>query len=285
MDIQIIDTHIHIWDLEKARYTWLDQDTSILNKTYTVEEFDSVREEVGVSKGILVQAANHIEDTDLMLQAAVKTKWITGVVGWLPLLQPEETEKLLAGKYFRHQYFKGVRHLIHNEADTAWLLQEKVIESLKLLVQYNLPYDVVGVIPAHIETAIKVAEKVPGLKMVFDHLNQPPIATKKFGQWGDLMKEAASHQNFHAKISGLGTASGNFEGWTNHDLKPYIEFVLENFGENRCFCGGDWPVSLLAGGYAKTWNSYQIILSSLLNNSAKPKVFSENAERFYGLKV
>jgi L-fuconolactonase len=29
------------------------------------------------------------------------------------------------------------------------------------------------------------------------------------------------------------------------DIKPYIAFALEQFGSDRCFCGGDWPVSLL----------------------------------------
>jgi L-fuconolactonase len=50
--------------------------------------------------------------------------------------------------------------------------------------------------------------------MVFDHLNQPPISTnERFGKWGQLMSVAANHKNFYAKISGLGTASGNFSGW------------------------------------------------------------------------
>ena len=62
--------------------------------------------------------------------------------------------------------------------------------------------------------------------MVFDHLSQPPIATnEKFGSWGELMKEASQHKNFYAKISGLGTASGNFKNRNADDIKPYIEFA------------------------------------------------------------
>jgi L-fuconolactonase len=48
------------------------------------------------------------------------------------------------------------------------------------------------------------------LQIVLDHLNQPPVSTKQqFGEWGDLVKEAASHQNIFAKISGLGNAANN----------------------------------------------------------------------------
>ena len=87
-------------------------------------------------------------------------------------------------------------------------MQEGVVESLKMLARYNLTFDVVGIIPEHIETVLKVAEKVPELRMVFDHINQPPIATQeKFGRWGHLMKQAAKHPNLYIKISGLGTAS------------------------------------------------------------------------------
>ena len=119
--------------------------------------------------------------------------------------------------------------------------------------------------------------------MVFDHLNQPPIASnERFGKWGELMKEAAKHENFYVKISGLGTTA-NKQVWDAADLKPYIEFVIDQFGADRCFCGGDWPVSLLAGSYIKTWNAYKTILSSLLSDSDLEKVYYENAKRFYKL--
>lgn len=284
MPERLIDTHIHVWNHDKAEYEWLKNDTSILKRSYNIEEIAEERLQAGVTEGVLVQAANNFEDTDWMLEVAEHTSWITGVVGWLPLMDPEAAERALTKKYASNKYFKGVRHLIHDEPDTKWLLQDEVIESLKILARYNIPYDVVGVLPAHIETALIVAGKVPGLKMVFDHLNQSPISTKeKYGVWGELMTEAAKRQNFYAKISGLGTASKNFENWLADDIQPYVEFVLEKFGEDRCFCGGDWPVSLLAGSYVGTWNTYKQVLSSLLNEEAKEKVFYKNAQAFYSL--
>ena len=179
MSDHIIDTHIHIWDLDQADYLWLKGDTSILNRNYELSELEESRVAAGVTEGILVQAANNPEDTDWMLRVAAGTDWIKGVVGWVPLQDPLATEKVLAEKYIRNPYFKGVRHLIHNEADPGWLLQATVIESLGILADHGLSYDVVGVIPAHITTALKVAEKVPELRMVFDHLNQPPIGRKE----------------------------------------------------------------------------------------------------------
>lgn len=280
----MIDTHLHIWNFSKAKYPWLDGNETILNRTYLIEELSAERIAVGVTKAVLVQASNNFEDTDWMLENAATVDWIAGVVGWLPLQEPELVANVLQNKYLKNNYFKGVRHLIHDESDPQWLLQPAVIESLKLLAQHNIPYDVVGVLTTHIETVLKVAELVPDLRMIFDHLNQPPIASnQKFGKWGELMQEASKNKNFYAKISGLGTTTGNMENWTEDDLKPYINFVIQEFGVDRCFCGGDWPVSLLAGSYTKTWTAYKNIIKALVNESAQKKIFESNAVQFYNL--
>jgi L-fuconolactonase len=233
---------------------------------------------------VLVQAANNLEDTDIMLAVAEKTEWIKGVVGWLPLMNPDETERLLDEKYAKHAYFKAVRHLIHDEANPKWLLQHEVLESLGILSDYNIPYDVVGVLPEHIATVLEVAEEIPDLKMVFDHMNQPPISAKeKFGTWGELMKLAATRKNLYVKISGLGTCSKTTD-WEAEDIQPYVAFAFEQFGTDRCFCGGDWPVSLLAGNYSRTWKIYREVIDTLLKEEDRNKVYYANAADFYQLK-
>jgi L-fuconolactonase len=171
----IIDTHIHIWDLDKAAYPWLKGDESIINRTWNIEELEEERKVAVVTEGVLVQASGNFEDTALMLETAAKTEWIKGVVAWLPLMNISATQNVLEEKYLGNKYVKGIRHQIHDEADTKWLLQDTVIESLKLLAKHDIPFDVVAVKPAHIETALEVAAKVPDLRMVFDHLSQPPI--------------------------------------------------------------------------------------------------------------
>ncbi|MEO8415597.1 MAG: amidohydrolase family protein [Ginsengibacter sp.] len=284
MSQHIIDTHVHQWNLEKVEYEWLKGDTSILNKTYSIEELSPQLDKAHVTEGILVQAANNFADTDMMLETAAGTGWINGVVGWLPLMDPDATEKVLTEKYLNNTYFKGCRHLIHNETNAEWLLQDNVMESLKILAAYNIPYDIVGINNEHLKIAIAIAQKLPELKMVFDHLNQPPIAAKEtFGLWGELMQAASQHKNLYAKISGLGTTAGNGKDWTKDDLKPYIMFVLEHFGTDHCFCGGDWPVALLAGPYEKAWLACQQILSEELSAEQQDQLLYQNAISFYNL--
>ena len=283
MPKKTIDTHVHIWQLDQSPYGWLKAAPPLLNRNYSIDTLEADRRAAGITAGILVQADNTIADTEWMLQVAEKTDWITGVVGWLPLTDPAATAALLENTYGKHPYFKGVRHLIHDEKDARWLLQDTVLESLQLLARYHIPYDVVGVLPEHIETALQVAEKVPALRMIFDHLNQPPIATKeRFGKWGTLMQEAAQHPNFYVKISGLGVTAGS-EVWSAETLAPYIEFAVQQFGEDRCCCGGDWPVALLAGNYSYTWQQYREVLTRILDNAAQEKLYHTNASLFYNV--
>jgi L-fuconolactonase len=263
--MKLIDTHIHVWDLEKVDYSWLKGDASVLSRTYELGELEGVRKKVGVTEGILVQAANNREDTEWMLKAAGSVDWITGVVGWLPLMDVEGTRRILEKEW--GGLLKGVRHLIHNEGDPKWLLRGQVLESLGMLAERDIPYDVVGIVPEHLRTALEVSSRVPGLRMVLDHLNQPP-AEIPGSEWEGLMKEAAKNRNIYVKISGLGRLE---------DVEPCIGFVLEQFGEDRCFCGGDWPVALLAGSYEGIWERYLRVVGG------SEKVLYENAKRFYAI--
>ncbi len=281
--MRIIDTHIHIWDLNAAHYAWLDGNTTLLNQSYAIEALNAVRSGTGVTHGILVQAANHTLDTDLMLACCEKEDWLCGVVGWLPLIDPEQTGRLLEDRYLKNKYFKGCRHLIHDEPDPRWLLQDRVLESLSLLASHHIPYDVVGILPEHIRTVLTLAEKIPGLNMVFDHLNHPPVGNHgRDNEWFDLMKAAAGNPRLYTKISGLGTIATGMQ-MQAAVLRPLVRFALDHFGIDRCFCGGDWPVCLLGASYEQTWKTYQQIWESELTVDERESVYVRNAKDFYQL--
>jgi L-fuconolactonase len=286
MTTRIIDTHIHTWDFGRAEYLWLEGDQTILHRRYLIDELNPQIAGAGVTDGVMVQAANNGQDTALMLEAAENNEWIKGVVGWLPLMDSRLTEKWIQEKFSGNKYLKGIRHLIHDEADPKWLLQPSVLESLQIVAHHRLTYDVIGVTQDHLKTAMAVAGKIPSLKLVLDHLNHPPIdGQMKMGAWGDLMTEAANYKNIHCKISGLGTIVDKATGWSPDDVKPYVLFALQCFGTDRCFCGGDWPVSLLAGTYEKTWQAYRQIISEELSPPDQEKVLFANGRDFYDLFI
>lgn len=283
MATTIIDTHQHLWDLDRVEYPWLTPEFGVLHRTYLASELEPQLAPAGVNYTILVQAANSYEDTEYMFEQADAYDWMIGVVGWVPLLRPDEAAKAIE-LYRKNPYFKGVRHLIHNEPDPRWLLQPEVIEGLKLLAANDLTFDVVATLPEHMACIPVLSEKVPELKMVIDHLGQPPIPSGELGRWAGDLRAAAANPRVYGKISGLGTTSGNFEGWQAQDLKPYVDFAIETLGPERCMTGGDWPVSVLAGGYVKAWQAYRQILADR-PAAEQEQILNRTAQEFYRVEL
>jgi L-fuconolactonase len=141
-------------------------------------------------------------------------------------------------------------------------MQRSVLDSLGLLAEADLTFDVVAVLPRHLEHVPTIASLHPGLRLVVDHLGKPPIASGGLSPWRELLTTAAAHDNVFAKISGLNTAAV-WDNWSAADLQPYIDVALNAFGPGRLMFGGDWPVALLAGDYSAVVRETRAALSSL----------------------
>jgi len=273
-----IDTHQHYWKLSEVDYPWLIPDYGAIYDTFTPEQLAPQLKAAGVDKTVVVQSANSYEDTASMLVKADYNDWIGAVVGWVNLLDPEEATRRLE-MYTKDPRFVGIRHLIHEEPDGDWVVQPVVIESLKVLAGHGMTFDVVAVFPNHLKHVPTLAEKVPDLKMVIDHLAKPPVGQTE-SPWFDQMKAAAQAPNVYAKLS------GQFDNpdWTVADVQPYVDFALEQFGPERVMFGSDWPVCILGGSYSSVWANTQTLIAGLAE-AEKDAVLGGNAVGFYNIQV
>jgi L-fuconolactonase len=245
-----VDAHQHFWNLSKTDYPWLVPEYGSIYANFYPRDLEPQVKAAGIDKTVLVQSMNSFEDTVSMLTQAEDFDWIGAVVGWVPLLDHAEEQKAL-DRYNRHPKFRGIRHLIHEEKNPDWVVQPAVIEGLKILADYGMSFDVVAVFPNHLKHVPTLAERIPSLTLIIDHLAKPPIKDKQMGAWAEQLKAAARYPNVYAKVSGLNTAAA--PDWSGADLKPYIDFAVEQFGANRLMFGSDWPVATLAGNYARVW--------------------------------
>ncbi|MCG5212869.1 amidohydrolase family protein [Streptosporangium soli] len=277
----VVDAHQHFWNLETGSYPWLTPESGPIHRTFEPAELIPQLAAAGIDRTVLVQSMDSYQDTDAMLAQADEHDFVGAVVGWVPLHRPDEAAGALE-RYRRHPRFAGVRHLVHDEPDPDWLLQESVIEGLGLLAAAGLPFDVVAVLPRHLAHVPVLAERVPGLRMVIDHLAKPPIKERGWEPWATLIAAAAECPGVHAKVSGLNTAA-DAGTWTADDLRPYVDHALEVFGPDRLMFGGDWPVALLAGDYAKVWRETGKVLAGL-PAADRAAVLGGTAARFYGIR-
>lgn len=277
----IVDTHLHIWDIEKNSYPWLVPAYGPLYRTFQISEAVLQVKGAGVDTAVLVQAMDSYADTEYMFEAARRTDIVAGVVGWIPLDKPDEAAQKLA-EFTQNPVFKGMRHLIHEEEDKDWVVRPQVIEGLKLLASFNLPFDVVAVFPNQLKHVPTLAEKVPNLRMVIDHLAKPPQDPDQYKIWADQMRAAAASPNVYAKVSGLNTTVADFTNWTADDIKKPIDFALELFGADRLMFGSDWPVAILAGTYQKVWDETNKAIAGL-SQAEKDALLGGTAVKFYNL--
>ncbi len=96
-----------------------------------------------------------------------------------------------------------------------------------------------------------------------------------------LVRAAAAHRRVHCKLSGLVTEAT--PAWTDDDIRPYVEHLLDCFGPERLMWGSDWPVVELGGGYAR-WRAASERLLAGLTHAERERVFGATARAFYGLE-
>jgi L-fuconolactonase len=74
------------------------------------------------------------------------------------------------------------------------------------------------------------------------------------------------------------------EDWRPEHLGPYVDHVLDCFGEDRVLFGSDWPVCLLAASYAEVINALRTVVAPRLAPAGLDKLFFQNGAKFYGIQ-
>lgn len=155
-----------------------------------------------------------------------------------------------------------MRHLVQSETDPWWLQRPDAERGLAALAERGLGYDVL--VRAHqLPSAIRLAERLPGLRLVLDHAGKPPIAQggrAELAEWEKWLRLLAAHPQVVCKVSGLVTEADHTR-WTTADLRPVWDVLLSAFGPGRLMFGSDWPVCVLAGG----WDRWAAAVGALLD--------------------
>ena len=277
-DEMIIDSHHHFWDMGALDYPWMPPPPSVIRQNYMPEDMAPVLESVGVSKTVLVQAHQSIEEAHWMLDMVESTDFVAGVVAWADLTSPDLGRDL--DSICARPGLVGIRHQVEEEPDETWLAGPDVIEGLKEVARHDVSYDLLVKGP-HIKYVPQLADKVPDLRMVVDHIAKPPIAAGVTEPWATGIAAVADIPGVYCKLSGLVTEADH-ERWTVADLKPYVDHVVEQFGFDRLMWGSDWPVCLLAASYDRVFSAAMEAVGDLTPEQ-RTGLLSKNATDFYRL--
>ncbi len=278
----IVDTHLHVWDTTRLRYPWLD-DIPLLNQPYLLDDYNRACGSVTVERMVFLQCevdfSQFMQEAEWVNSLAEGDSRLQGIVPWAPLEKGDaaraDLEKLAA-----NPRVKGIRRIIQFEPDLEFCLRPDFIRGVQALADYNLSFDIC-IAARHMPNTIELVRQCPNVRFILDHIAKPDIKHQELDPWRDHIKTFASFPNMCCKISGLVTEADH-QHWTQEQVKPYIDYVIESFGFDRVIYGGDWPVVIQAAAYTR-W--VETLLWAVQGCSAEElkKLFHDNAIAFYKL--
>ena len=274
----IVDAHFHCWRLARSDYGWLTPALAPIHRDVDIEDWQREAQPLGVSAGVLVQAAPTEAETLFLLDQSARHDVVRGVVGWIDLLArdaPERIARLAAAQ----PKLKGLRPMLHDIADPDWILQPALSPALSAMAAHSLVFDAL-VKPLHLPRVLALGQRHPQLQVVIDHGAKPDIAGGAWQPWADDLQRLARETAAVCKLSGLLTEAGPrprrgaAERWARH--------LIDTFGARRVLWGSDWPVLELAASYGDWWSDTQALLAPL-SQADRQAVLGANAQRVYRL--
>ena len=275
-----VDAHHHVWDLSVRPQEWLaGGQFAPIRRSFVVDDLVPEAAAAGIGGTVLVQTVPLPAETPEMLAIAASGGLVKAVTGWVDLTSPSVADALAALRSGPHGgYLKAVRHLVQDEPDPDWLSRPDVRRGLRAVADAGLVYELL-VYPHQLPAAIAAVRDLPDAPFVLDHCAKPPIADGGWEPWATGIRELGRQPNVTCKLSGLVTEA-DWTQWTVDGLRPYAELVLRAFGPDRLMFGSDWPVCLLASGYAR-WVSTVDELLCGLSADERAAVEGGTARRVY----
>jgi L-fuconolactonase len=274
----VIDAHHHLWRYSAAEYEWIDDRMAALRRNFLPADFLTELTNAGIDGAVTVQARQTLEETRWLLELAGSCQQILGVVGWAPIASADFEASL--DTLTTDKKLVGLRHIVQAEPP-GFLDGADLNRGIRAIRRTGLVYDLL-IIEHQLAEAIRFVDRHPQRIFVLDHIAKPKIAAGELEPWRTQIQELGKRSNVSCKISGMVTED-SWSSWSIESLRPYLDTVVSAFGANRLMAGSDWPVCLVASGYAQWWQVLRNYFASFSHDD-RAAVFGSTATRIYNLK-
>ena len=280
--IPVIDAHIHLFDtLRPGGVPWPEKTDAVVYKPALPARYVAQSAAFGVVGAIAIEASPLPSDNQWLLNVAASNAMIVGIIGDLVPSSPTFIEAL--ERLHGDQLFLGIRYgNLWNRDLAADLENPGFIDGLKALAQAGLVLETANPDPRLIAAIVEVAERVPSLRIVIDHLPHAPLPTDKDAlddYWANLRLLAGSPRVF-VKLSEIPVRQNNRIITDPHFYQASLDALWDNFGEDHVLFGSDWPNSDHVATYAQT---FSIVREYMARKSfaAREKYFWKNSIAAY----
>ena len=274
----LIDTHQHLWDLDRFRYSWC-AGIPALNRSFRFPDYAAASAGLGIVKTVFVECdvdePNALAEARMIHEVSVRRPSIAGIVA---SCRPERDGfRSHLQELARLGRVRGVRRILHTQPD-GLSQQPGFAENIRLLPEFGFSFDLC-VLARQLPLAIDLVRRCPDVAFILDHCGVPDVKGGALDPWRAHIAEIAALPNVTCKISGI-VAYADPAAWSADVLRPWFDHVVAEFGWDRVVWGGDWPVCTTAATLAQ-WVEATLELTRDAGESGREKLFRANAERVY----
>ncbi|WP_440615468.1 amidohydrolase family protein [Cysteiniphilum sp. 6C5] len=277
--MQIIDTHVHFWDLNQNINSWvLNQPNKALKQDFLPQSLQQKMQDG-------LYGVVHIEAHDSRIDTEVEIKWLMAVAQKCPEIQIKHiayVDMTLAKAQFTAKLDKlkqypqvvGIRHILAYEQGVDYCPESQdlsthpnVLANLQILADYDFIFEC----QAYPRQLLNLAThlKASRVKTVIEHCGLPLWDSHEQRKlWQQSMRVLSDIENVSLKLSGL-----QMLGQLAHS-KAIVDYAIDCFGYQRLMYASNNPVCF--GDNPLEWFE---TLNQLC--AGKGKVFYDNALELY----
>jgi predicted TIM-barrel fold metal-dependent hydrolase len=288
--IPFVETHHHVWDLDRFEYGWL-QDPGTSGHNAVLGDYKMIRSTIGeprrffkefygqnVLKSVHVEAGSSspdpVEETSWLEQVANEYGMPNAIVAYCDIERPG-AEAELDRHLEASRRVAGIRIREHpDDPNTA-----PFKAGYAALAARGLSYEL-NASPGKLLSGLDTAAATPNVQVILGHAGLPMRRDADyFSQWMSEISLLAEVENVACKISGLGMGDNR---WTIESIRPWVLHCIDAFGVDRSMFGTNWPVDILYGTYLEQVDAYRVIIAQAgFSKDDQAKMLNRNAERFY----
>ena len=288
--IPFIETHHHLWELDRFHYDWL-QDPGWPGHNALLGDYKMIRSTIGspwrffkefyganVIKSVHVEAAyagpDPVEETAWLEQVANEYGMPHAIVAFCDIEQ-DGAEAELDRHLAASDRVRGVRIRAHpDDPDTVAFKR-----GYAALGARNLSYEL-NASPGKLLSGRDVAKAHPDVAVILGHAGFPIQRDDAYyEQWKSEISALAEVEHVAAKVSGFGMADNR---WTIDSIRKWVLHMIDAFGPDRIMFGTNWPVDILYATYLEQTDAYRVILADAgFSREEQEKMLYRNAEKFY----
>lgn len=293
--MDLIDSHVHLWDLTRFRYPWLDHpEFASLRADYLVSDFMADVGELPLTAVVHVQA-----EVDHKLDPVTETSWLASLVdnnpelpgmvcvGYADLRTPALADTL--DRHAEHDLFRGIRQeaWFDPQSTRADIPRDDLLSDpawcagLRELGKRGLSFDLL-IWSRQLVQAAEIFRAHPDVPVVLEHLGTPILEGGSLppGWREGIRRFATDVPHSVVKLSALSFLGS---GWTTDIAAPVIREVIDVFAPSRCMFGSNFPVERANASYGGLWHTFAEIVAEL-STTERESLFHGTAQRTYRIE-